>query len=70
MRSQYNDYRNKYAKRVIVMVKKEISEYFTENIFIPSKRSIILTTTNIYEDTHTHFHFIYEPSQANKAENF
>jgi hypothetical protein len=46
-------YRNKYVRGVIVMVKKEISEYFTENMFIPSKRGIILTTTNIYEDTHT-----------------
>jgi hypothetical protein len=52
------------------MVKKEISEYFTENIFIPSKKSITLTTTNIYENTHTHFHFIYEPPQVNKVENF
>jgi hypothetical protein len=63
-------YRNKYVRGVIVMVKKEISEYFTENMFIPSKKSITLTTTNIYEDTHIHFHFIYEPSQANKVENF
>jgi hypothetical protein len=45
-------YRNKYARRVIVMIKKEISEYFIENMFIPSKKDITLTTTNIYEDTH------------------
>jgi hypothetical protein len=42
-------YRNKYAGGVIVMIKKEISEYFIENMFILSKRGITLTTTNIYD---------------------
>jgi hypothetical protein len=52
------------------MVKKEISKYFTENMSIPSKKGITLTTTNIYKDTHIHFHFIYRPPQVKKAENF
>jgi hypothetical protein len=63
-------YRNKYARGVIVIVKKEISEYFIENMLIPSKRGITLTTTNIYDDTNTHFYFIYGPPQFNKQKVF
>jgi hypothetical protein len=63
-------YRNKYAGGVIVMIKKEISEYFIENILIPSKKGITLTTTNIYDDTNIYFHFIYGPPQVNKVESF
>ena len=63
-------YSVKYAGGIIVLVKSQIKQYFTESMLIPQNRGITLHSPNIQEGHNTYLHFIYGPPQLREAEKF